>query len=74
MGIEWKGKEKIECDRMKCLRRMCGVTIRYRIKNEEIRRRVGVLNDTELERICGERTGKVCMTREKRGKRQREAY
>ena len=30
---------------MKCLRRICGVTIRDRIRNEEIRRRVGVEND-----------------------------
>ena len=51
---------------------MCGVTIRDRIRNEEIRRRVGVLNDlsgrvekcvlrwfSHVERMDGERMAKT---------------
>ena len=53
------------------LRRICGVAIRYRIRNEEIRRRVGVLSDLSgrlkkcvlmwfgyLEHLDGERMAK----------------
>ena len=38
-------KRRINVIEMKCLRSICGVTVRDRIRNEEIRRRVGVQVD-----------------------------
>ena len=41
-GLNVREKRRLDVMEMKCLRSMCGVTIRDRIRNEEIRRRVGV--------------------------------
>ena len=40
--LENKVKNKINVAEMSCLRSMCGVTRRVRVKNEEIRRRCGL--------------------------------
>ena len=44
-GLNVREKRRLNVMEMKCLRSICGVTIRDRIRNEEIRRRVGVQND-----------------------------
>ena len=41
-GLNVREKRRLDVMEMKCLRSMCGVTVRDRIRNEEIRRRVGV--------------------------------
>ena len=45
MGFECQKKRRLNVMEMKCLRSICGVTARDRIRNEKIRRRVGVQVD-----------------------------
>ena len=44
-SLNVREKKRLNVMEMKCLRNICGVTIRDRIRNEEIRRRVGVESD-----------------------------
>ena len=42
-GMKAEDKRRLDVMEMRCLRNMCGVTIWDRLRNEEIRRRTGVL-------------------------------
>ena len=44
-GLNAREKRRLNVMEMKCLRSICGVTVRDRIRNEEIMRRVGVQVD-----------------------------
>ena len=45
MGLNAREKRRLNVMEIKCLRSICGVTVRDKIRNEEIRRRVGIQVD-----------------------------
>ena len=44
-GLNVREKRRLNVMEIKCLQSICGVTVRDRIRNEKIRRRVGVQVD-----------------------------
>ena len=44
-GLNAREKRRLNVMEIKCLRSICGVIVKNRIRNEEIRRRVGVQVD-----------------------------
>ena len=42
MGLKELQRKRLNVMEMKCLRNMCGVTRRDTVRNEEVRRRVGM--------------------------------
>ena len=83
-GMKAEDRRRLDVLEMKCLRSMCGVSLWHRLRNEEIRRRVGVQRELSsradmavlrwfghMERMEDERMTKRVMVAEVRGVRAR---